>query len=130
MPSGTCDPASRGDAYNQVAEEVPAPDGSGSVLIDCRFGWDGVSVMPNCDGPTQSIRTRNTSSQTAWASLPNKKSGSAWIQIDPGTDATTSSSGTLDNLTGKNTRNATLASAGLTNYSDVAAVSIVFTQPI
>jgi hypothetical protein len=117
MPSGTCDPASRGDAYNQVAEEVPAPDGSGSVLIDCRFGWDGTSVMPNCDGPTQSIRTRNNSGQTAWASLPNKKKAPPYVQIDPGTDVTVTAQGQLNNL-------------GLTKYSDVAAVQIVFTKPV
>jgi hypothetical protein len=116
MPSGTCDPASRGDSYNQTAYEVPAPNGSGSVLVDCRYGWDGTSVMPNCDGPIQSIRTRNTSDMAAWANLPNKKKPPTWVQIDPGTDITISAKGQLSNL-------------GLTNASDLDAVQPVFDQP-
>jgi hypothetical protein len=70
MPIGTCDPASRGDAYNSVTLEERAPNGSGSVLTDVRYGWDGVSVMPNCDGPVSYLRTRNTSTMTAWATQP------------------------------------------------------------
>lgn len=116
MPLGTCDPASRGDAYNQLAEEVPLPNESGSVLIDIHYGWDGTSTRPNCDGPVSFIRTRNTGTQTAWANLPNKKKGSPWVQLDPGTDVTITQQGQLNNL-------------GLTNYSDVAAVGFQFTNP-
>jgi hypothetical protein len=117
MPIGTCDPASRGDAYNSVTLEERAPNGSGSVLTDVRYGWDGTSVMPNCDGPVSYLRTRNTSNMTAWAMLPNKKRGSKWVQIDPGTDATITAAGTLRNL-------------GLENYSDVAGVGVQWTQPV
>lgn len=115
-PSGTCDPATRGQTYNQVTLEIPLPNGSGSVLIDSRFGWDGTSVRPNCDGPTQSIRTRNTGTQSAWAVLPDKKKAPHWVQIDPGTDVTVSAQGQLNNL-------------GLTSYSDVVSVGFAFTQP-
>jgi hypothetical protein len=116
MPLGTCDPASRGDAFNQSTQEVPLPDGSGSVLIDCRFGWDGTSVRPNCDGPVSSVRTRNTGTSTAWALLPNKKRAPLWVQVDPGTDVTITQKGTLSNL-------------GLSNYVDVQGVGFVFADP-
>jgi hypothetical protein len=116
VPIGTCDPASRGDAYNQVAEEVPLPNGSGSVLIDGRWDWDGVSVRPNCDGPVNFLRTRNTGTMPAWANLPNKKRGNPWVQIDPGTDVTIVAKGTLANL-------------GLSNYTDLLAVGFQFTDP-
>jgi len=116
MPSGTCDPASRGEASNQLTVEVPNPNGSGAVLIDIRYGWDGVSVRPNCEGPVLSLRTRNLSNSTAWANLPNKKRGNTWVQIDPGTDVTVNAQGQLNNL-------------GLSNLSDVLGVWPVFTNP-
>lgn len=116
MPTGTCDPASRGEAFNQIALEQPLPDGSGSILVDGRWGWDGVSVRPNCDGPVASLRTRNTGTSPAWALLPNKKRTPAWVQIAPGTDVTITTKGTLSNL-------------GLSNYTDVIGVGFVFTQP-
>lgn len=116
MASGTCDPASRGDAFNAVTIEKPLPNGSGSVLVDCHFGWNGTSLRPNCDGPVSFLRTRNNGTQTAWANLPGKKKPPLWVPIDPGTDVTITSPGQLSNL-------------GLTNYSDVAGVDLVFTQP-
>ena len=117
MPVGTCDPASRGEAFNVMALEKPAPNGSGAVLTEVRYGWDGVSVKPGCDGPVSRIRTRNTSSLVAWASLPLKKRGETWIQIDPGTDVTVTNANQIRNL-------------GLENYSDVAGVAVTFTQPV
>ena len=116
MPIGTCDPATRGDTFNATQLEKPLPNLSGSVLVDIRWGWDGVSVRPNCDGPVQSLRVRNNGTQTAWASLPNKKKAPLWVQIDPGTDVTTSSPGQLSNL-------------GLSNYADVVGVTLAFVQP-
>jgi hypothetical protein len=47
MPIGTCDPASRGDAFNVLQLAV----GNGDVMVTIRYGWDGVSVRPDCDGP-------------------------------------------------------------------------------
>jgi hypothetical protein len=47
MPAGTCDPASRGDAFNMQQMAVA----NGMVDITVRYGWDGVSVRPDCDGP-------------------------------------------------------------------------------
>jgi len=116
MPIGTCDPASRGDAYNSVTLETPLPNFSGSVLIDCRYGWDGVSVRPDCNGPVSYLRTRNTGNVPAWALLPNKKKAPLWVKVDPGTDVVITAAGTLKNL-------------GLEAYADVAGLGFQFTQP-
>jgi hypothetical protein len=48
MPIGTCDPATRGDAFNEFEMSV----GNGDVDIKGRYGWDGVSTRATgCDGP-------------------------------------------------------------------------------
>lgn len=117
MPIGTCDPATRGATYNELTIERPAPNSSGSVLAEVHYTWDGTSVRPNCNGPVIFIRTRNTSNMPAWANLPAKKRGSTWIQIDPGTDVTTTSAGQINNL-------------GLSTAADIAFVDVVFTQPV
>ena len=116
MPLGTCDPASRGQAYNGVTLEVPLPDGSGSVLIDCHFGWDGVSVRPDCNGPTQSIWTRNTGAMTAWVLLPNRRKSPPYAPIAPGADVTITAQGQITNY-------------GLTSYTDVRDLWFQFTDP-
>lgn len=117
MPIGTCDPATRGEAYNEVALEYPLPNRSGSVLAEIRYEWDGVSVRPDCDGPIIYLRTRNTGTQTAWALMPMKRKPPKWVQIDPGTDITITSTGQFKQL-------------GLDNISDVGAINIVFVQPV
>lgn len=113
MPIGTCDPATRGDAFNtmELAGGVNA-----SVVVTVRFGWDGVSVRPDCDGPVRDLRVRNTGTDTHWALLPAKRNGDKWVAIPAGTDTTVSSPGQLSNL-------------GLSNYSDVAGVQITDVQP-
>lgn len=48
MPIGTCDPASRGDAFNARTLSMA----NGAITIDIRYGWDGVSTRDTgCDGP-------------------------------------------------------------------------------
>lgn len=111
MPEGTCDPASRGDLFN-VTETA---EFGGDILITIRWGWDGVSVRPDCDGPVQDIRVRNVSQITYYANLPNKKRGTRNIAIPPGTDTTLSGG--------------QLKQAGLDNYSDTLGVGL-HTQPI
>src|SRR5580765_5514442 len=98
MPIGTCDPATRGEAFNEDTVEQPNPNGSGSVLANIRWDWDGVSQKPTCNGPVISIRTRNTSNSPGWVNLPKKKKGNPWVQVDPGTDVTISAQGQLNNL--------------------------------
>lgn len=48
MPAGTCDPATRGAAFNVLQLAV----GNGDVMVTIRYGWDGVSTRATgCDGP-------------------------------------------------------------------------------
>lgn len=48
MPAGTCDPATRGDAFNVQELSVA----NGDVTLTVRYGWDGVSTKETgCDGP-------------------------------------------------------------------------------
>ncbi|HEY9418111.1 MAG TPA: hypothetical protein VIQ30_25405 [Pseudonocardia sp.] len=60
MPEGTCDPATRGAAYNEFVQM------SGPVTIYGRYGWDGVSVKPDCDGPVLLLRGTNASATETW----------------------------------------------------------------
>lgn len=112
MPEGTCDPASRGDEFN-VTETA---EGGGDVLITIRWGWDGVSVRPDCDGPVRDIHVRNVSQTTYYANLPNKKKGNRNIEIPPGTDVVISGTGQLKQY-------------GLENYSDCIGVQL-HTDPL
>lgn len=91
-------------------------DGSGHILIEVRYTHDGVSVRPNCDGPITRLRTRNTSGQTAWALLPNKRKAPKWVQIDPGTDVTIANQGALNQI-------------GIETFSDAANVQFVYIDP-
>jgi hypothetical protein len=117
MPIGTCDHNARGEAYNEFAIELPLPDRSGYVLIDCRYTWDGVSTKATgCDGPVIFLWTRNTGSTPAWAMLPDKKKGNPWVKLDPHTDVVVTQKGTLNNL-------------GLSLASDVVAVQFSFVDP-
>lgn len=48
MPAGTCDPATRGEAFNVQELSVA----NGDVTLTVRYGWDGVSTRETgCDGP-------------------------------------------------------------------------------
>src|SRR6478752_9046644 len=117
MPTGTC--ASLDNPYLAITLERPAPNSSGSVLIDIRFHHDGVSVRPNCDGPVFYLRVRNNSTMTARALLPAKKQGNKWLDGAPGTDVV------LD-TTVRPADQTTLNNLGLANASDVAGVRITF----
>jgi hypothetical protein len=119
MPIGTCDPATRGQAHNKtaLAQEIPAEIGGGAVLYEIVWDWDGVSVIPNCNGPIVSIHVRNTNpTATVWVLLPSKKKGSLWVQIDPSTDSTVTQQGQLNTL-------------GLTTRADVDRIGFWFTDP-
>lgn len=111
MPLGTCDPASRGEEWNTTEYAVD----DGNVVVTIRWGWDGTSAMPNCDGPVQDIRVRNTSAITYYANLPAKKRGLRNVEIPPLSDATYSGS--------------QLRQAGLELYSDTIGVQ-PYTSPL
>lgn len=111
MPIGTCDPASRGDALNVTEYAVD----NGNVDVMIRWGWDGVSVMPNCNGPLVDVRLRNSSEVTYYVNLPAKKKGLRNIEIPPGSDTTYTAQ--------------QLKQVGLDTYADTAGVQ-PYTEPL
>ena len=121
--------AASGNGYlNQSLSEL-TENQSGYVLVDVHFTHDGTSVRATgCDGPIIWLRVRNTSTQTAWALLPQKKKGNKWVQMDPGTDQV------IDTQNGtpaqKNAAQKFLDDSGIVNFSDAAGVKYVYTQPV
>lgn len=99
------------------AMEIRLPNASGYVLCEVAYTADGVSrYETDCDGSVDSLRTRNTGTQAAWALLADKKHPPLWVQIDPGTDVTVTSPGQLNTL-------------GLSAASDIRSVRLSFTNP-
>lgn len=83
MPIGTCDPATRGEASNEETLQ------RGTVLITVRFGWDGVSVRPDCVGPILSVRVFNaTGNPSWWYKTVGKRGQPRSYEIPPGTNVT------------------------------------------
>jgi len=60
MPGGTCDPASRGLDHDEFVQM------KGPVTVYGEYGWDGVSVRPDCNGPVSLLRATNTSTEDTW----------------------------------------------------------------
>lgn len=112
MPATTCNPADRGLTYNKTEMALQG----GAILVTILWGWDGVSTIPNCNGPVQSIRVRNNSAATYYANLPNKKKPPLYVEIPAGTDATISGKGTLRNY-------------GLETFADTRGVTL-HAQPL
>ena len=94
MPIGTCDPASRGDAYNSGELAID----NGNVTIEYRYGWDGTSTRETgCVGPfvqgtgagnRWALRAVNNSQITYWAHFTGKRGTPRTIQMDPGFNQT------------------------------------------
>src|SRR5690242_1299511 len=89
MPAGTCDPASRGDAYNSGELQF------GPVNVKYRYGWDGVStretgcvgplVQGTAQGDRWAIRVENTSPTDTWyAWFTGRRGQPKSFQIPPG----------------------------------------------
>ena len=70
MPIGTCDPASRGDAFNSAELQF------GPVNVKYRFGWDGVSTRETgCVGPL----VQGTGAGNRWAvAVANTSQTETW----------------------------------------------------
>lgn len=116
----TCAQLDTANGYLAAQLERPAPDSTGSVLVDCR--WHpaaGATRATGCDGPIFYLRVRNNSDRIGRALLPNKKQGNPWLDGAPGTDVV------LD-TTVRSGDQTTLNNLGLVNYSDVAGVRITF----
>lgn len=101
MPNITCDLA----ALEAVVYEID----NGNVRVEIRWDWDGVSSMPDCDGPLVSVRLTNDSDETYYCNLPAKKKGLRNFEIPPHTDMIYNAN--------------QLKQAGLDNYSDTIGVT-------
>lgn len=86
MPLGTCDPASRGQAWNEAELALF----ENTVRVIYRYGWDGVSTKETgCVGPLNRVRVINTSQTTTYyAWFYSKKGVARSFQITPGLDQT------------------------------------------
>lgn len=104
---GVCDPSP--DPYN-IQQQTKA---NGEVLIWIAYGWDGVSVYPDCQGPLVGARVQNTNQVggTVWyAHLEGKKNHPITVAIQPGPAATYSA--------------AQLAAVGLSTVDDIAGLTL------
>lgn len=77
-PKGTCDPGPG------LSNEQRIQPGDG-IFIDVFYGWDHVSIWPNCDGPIESVHLVNQSGQSWWVHVPQGRKSKA-IQVTTGTD--------------------------------------------
>jgi hypothetical protein len=110
MPIGTCDPATRGQT-NNMAEVDFTFDDQVLVKLIILFGWDGVSVKPNCDGPLTSIQGINLSATATYYGWFLSKSGTARsITMPPGFNQTII--------------NPQLRNQGFRNYSDTDGIDV------
>lgn len=91
--SGTCDPATRGVAYNEMQQA------NGPIDMYVRYGWDGVTVLPDCDGPVLLLRGTNTSATETWyVHFQGRKGTWRVVALAPGQVVTVTSSGTLKQM--------------------------------
>ena len=125
----TCAQLATGNGgYLDMMIEKAVPDRTGVILT--RVFWTpaaGASRATGCDGPVFRIRTRNTSTMTAWALLPNKTVGNKWLRLDPGDDFLVD---TRPPPAGNGAADQTIINnLGLTTYAAVAGVGITFTNP-
>lgn len=79
MPIGTCDPATRGEAYNEF-ELV-----NNGVRIWGRYGWDGVSTKETgCNGPIIRIWAQNNSGENRYAWFKGRRGQPKFLEMVPG----------------------------------------------
>lgn len=104
---GSCDPAP--DPYNVQT----LTKGNGTVTIDIRYGWDGVSVWPECAGPILRIRVTNTGNQTWYAHLQGRRGQPVTIAIEPGA--------------ARNYSGSQLAQVGLVTVADISDLTLTLT---
>lgn len=104
---GQCDPAPAQFNTQSMSKA------NGAVTIDIRYGWDGVSVWPDCHGPIIRIRVTNTGSETWYAHLTGRRGQPVTIAIDPGT---------ARNYTGTQ-----LATVGIETLDDLAELTLTST---
>lgn len=102
---GQCDPAPA--AFNSQTMALA----NGEITVDIRYGWDGVSVFPDCQGPIIRIRVQNLSQVTTWyAHVEGKRGQPQTIAIPPGDTSIYSGQA--------------LANHGITTLDDIANLTI------
>lgn len=79
---GQCNPAPE-----QFNEQTLALD-NGRVRITTLYGWDGVSVYPDCLGPIESVRIQNGSARDWYVMVPLSRRGNITFRAVPGADKT------------------------------------------
>lgn len=87
MPSGTCDPASRGASFNEGEFAVD----NNAVSVYYRYGWDGVSTRDTdvgCVGPLTRVVVRSSSEFTYYAHFQGRRGQWRRIVLDPGVTRT------------------------------------------
>jgi len=106
----TCDPTAFGLQFH--TGEIAYFDGEVSVAYE--WDWDGVSVVPECNGPLRRIRGQNRSTgSTYYAWFQGRNGFVRSLALPPGFD-------------GALTR-AQLVAAGYANKSDVEGLTITDT---
>lgn len=105
MPIGTCDPATRGEAFNAFELVI------NGVAIWGRYGWDGVSTRETgCDGPIIRVWARNDSAETRWAWFEGRRGQPKSLEMAPGFNGTWGPT--------------VLANRGFESYADLAGLII------
>lgn len=99
---GQCNPAP--DPYNVTQ----MTKGNGAVFIELGYGWDGVSVFPDCHGPLVGARVTNSGDTTWYAHLQGQRGQPRTVAILPHATRTYSA--------------AQLSSVGLDTVDDIAGL--------
>lgn len=87
MPAGTCDPASRGQTWNEG--EMVQGTQPNHCSVRYRYGWDGVSVRPDCVGPLNRVQLQNFSTSLTWyAHFKGRRGQPRRLDMPPGFVAT------------------------------------------
>jgi hypothetical protein len=97
----------------------PAPDpyhviqmakANGAVFVEVGYGWDGISVYPNCVGPIVGARVTNNDTKPWYAWFPKARGGFRTVTLPAGEARTYSA--------------AQLAAVGLVTLEDISAVTL------
>ena len=119
MPAGTCDPSTRGDAFNVMQLAV----GNGDVMVTIRYGWDGVSTKATgCDGPL----VNGTGSGNVWAVAYQNLGGTRYYLHTIGRNGTPHTFTLNPGASGTLTKSQA-ASQGFVNISDCDDLNLTTT---
>jgi hypothetical protein len=81
MQPSSCDPAP------SQFHSLTLAKANGTVIITARWQWDGVSVLPACNGPLVDVRLQNAGTKPWVVQLPHGRLAKQRT-VAPGTDQT------------------------------------------